>query len=211
MSGTIFWDVDTQFDFMRASGKLYVPGAESIIGRLRALTAHARREGIVRVASVCDHVPSDPEISMTPDYVSTFPPHCLRGTRGQRKIAATAMRRPAIVPNRRVSRETLRRRLARRLEILVEKNLFDVFTNPNVGALLDLLKPGTVVVYGVAQDVCDAHAIAGFRRRKGLRVVFVQDAAKPIDRRRGERLVREWRAGGVAIVRTADVLAGRFD
>ena len=26
-----FWDVDTQFDFMKPEGALYVPGAEEII------------------------------------------------------------------------------------------------------------------------------------------------------------------------------------
>ena len=31
MAGTIFWDVDTQVDFMLPTGKLYVPGAEQIV------------------------------------------------------------------------------------------------------------------------------------------------------------------------------------
>ncbi len=31
MSRLIFWDVDTLYDFMRADGKLYVPGSEEII------------------------------------------------------------------------------------------------------------------------------------------------------------------------------------
>jgi nicotinamidase-related amidase len=31
MAGLIFWDVDTQNDFMHADGKLYVPKAEEII------------------------------------------------------------------------------------------------------------------------------------------------------------------------------------
>jgi hypothetical protein len=30
-SRLLFWDVDTQFDFMHPAGKLYVPGTETII------------------------------------------------------------------------------------------------------------------------------------------------------------------------------------
>lgn len=33
-SRLLFWDVDTQFDFMHPAGKLYVPGAETIIENL---------------------------------------------------------------------------------------------------------------------------------------------------------------------------------
>ncbi len=208
---TVFWDVDTQFDFMRPEGKLYVPGAEGLVARLGALTRYARRQGIVRVASVCDHVMSDKEISSNPDFLTTFPPHCLRGTRGQRKIAVTSMRRPAVIPNRPLRRETVKRRVAARREILVEKNLFDVFTNPNIPALLEALDPDRIVVYGVATDVCDAFAIEGFLSRGDLDVAFVDDAAKPIHRDRGEKLVNEWRRRGVEMVRTAEVLAGRLD
>ena len=62
---------------------------------------------------------------------------------------------------------------------------------------MDALAPETVVVYGVAQDVCDAQAIAGFLRRGGVRVVFVEDAARPIDAARGAALLEEWRSRGV--------------
>ena len=51
-SPVIFWDVDTQYDFMRADGKLYVPGSEEIIPALRDLTRHAHDRGIPIVASV---------------------------------------------------------------------------------------------------------------------------------------------------------------
>ena len=34
MAGPIFWDVDTQYDFMRADGKPYVPESESIVPNL---------------------------------------------------------------------------------------------------------------------------------------------------------------------------------
>jgi nicotinamidase/pyrazinamidase len=202
----LFWDVDTQVDFMRPEGRLYVPGAIEIGPALAALTRHAADRGIVRVATVCDHVLEDDEISTTPDFRTTFPPHCLRGTPGQAKVPETALADPVVVPNRPEDPALLAARLGRHTgEVLIEKNHFDVFTNPSTSAVLDALSPETVVVYGVAQDVCDAHAIAGLLRR-GLRVVFVEDAARPIDPARGARLVEEWKQRGVAVLPTAEVL-----
>ena len=203
----VFWDVDTQVDFMRPEGSLYVPGAVEIAPALAELTRAAARPGLVRVASVCDHVLEDDEISDTPDFLTTFPPHCLRGTPGQAKIPETALLDPLVVPNRPEDPARLASRLARHAgEVLIEKNHFDVFTNPNTAAVLDALAPDTVVVYGVAQDVCDAHAIAGLLKRGGLRVVFVEDAARPIDAARGAALLLDWKRRGVDVMRTADVL-----
>ena len=86
MTKLIFWDVDTHYDFMKPDGKLYVTGSEDIIPAVQALTDFAHAHRIPIVASADDHEPSDPEISDTPDWKSTFPPHCMRGTPGQRKI-----------------------------------------------------------------------------------------------------------------------------
>ena len=49
MARIIFWDVDTQYDFMKADGKLYVPDAEHIIPNLKRLTdyAHGDRKSVV--------------------------------------------------------------------------------------------------------------------------------------------------------------------
>src|SRR5260370_39940683 len=86
MARVIFWDVDTQYDFMKADGKLYVPDAEQGIPNLKRLTDFAHGHGIPIVASADHHLPTDPEIPATPDWTTTFPPHCLRGTTGQRTI-----------------------------------------------------------------------------------------------------------------------------
>jgi nicotinamidase/pyrazinamidase len=211
VAGTIFWDVDTQVDFMVPEGKLYVPDAVAITANLERLTRHAREQGIPRVASVDDHTLRDPEISEAPDFRETFPPHCLHGTEGQKKIAATAMRSPVVVANRALDPADVAAGVrGHRGEILIEKSRFDVFTNPNTDAVLDLLAPETIVVYGVAQDVCDAHAIRGFLRRGGALVVFVEDAARPIDAARATELLQEWKRQGVVVARTGDVLAGRL-
>ena len=47
----IFWDVDTQHDFMDPDGKLYVKGAELIKPKLEQLTQYAHARGIQIVAS----------------------------------------------------------------------------------------------------------------------------------------------------------------
>src|SRR5437763_13455268 len=79
---------------MLPDGKLYVPGAEKTAPAMARLVAAAREAGVVHVASADDHELTDPEISDDPDWRSTFPPHCLRGTRGAHKIDETAQAEP---------------------------------------------------------------------------------------------------------------------
>ena len=51
MARVIFWDVDTQYDFMKADGKLFVPDADHIIGNLKRLTDYRSEER--RVGKEC--------------------------------------------------------------------------------------------------------------------------------------------------------------
>ena len=162
MARVIFWDVDTQYDFMKPDGKLSVPGAQDIIPNLKRLTDYAHTRGIRIVASADDHVMGHPEISDKPDWQSTFPPHCMRGTSGQKKIPETALRDPLVVEPARADPQTLAERVrAHRGDVLFHKHRFDVFTNENVMAVLEVLDPQDVVLYGVATDVCDKAAIEG--------------------------------------------------
>src|SRR2546425_12271534 len=97
MARVIFWDVDTQYDFMHADGKLYVPEAERIIANLKRLTDYAHGHGIRVVASADDHVVGHAELSDQPDWRTTFPPHCMRGTAGQKKIPETALKDALVI------------------------------------------------------------------------------------------------------------------
>ena len=103
----ILWDVDTQVDFMLPEGKLYVPGAEETAPAMARLVAAARSAGIVHVASADDHELTDPELSESPDYETTYPPHCLRGTRGARKVPETEQVDPVPLALTDVPREWL--------------------------------------------------------------------------------------------------------
>ncbi|HVD32752.1 MAG TPA: cysteine hydrolase family protein, partial [Gemmatimonadales bacterium] len=97
MTKLIFWDVDTLYDFMRSDGKLYVPGSEEIIPAVKKLTDFAHAHRIPIIASADNHEMSDAEISTSPDWKTTFPPHCMRGTPGQRKIAETELKNPLVI------------------------------------------------------------------------------------------------------------------
>src|SRR2546429_252283 len=181
MPRVIFWDVDTQYDFMHADGKLYVPEAERIIGNLKRLTDYAHGHGICLIASADDHVKSHAEISDTPDWKSTFPPHCMRGTPGQKKIPETALRDPLVVEPARTDPKALADRVrAHRGDILFHKHRFDVFTNENVTTVLDVLAPDDIVLYGVATDVCDKAAIEGLLERLEAPPAGLFRTARPV-------------------------------
>jgi nicotinamidase/pyrazinamidase len=197
MNGPILWDVDTQIDFMLPVGKLYVPGAEQTAPAMRRLVEAARASGIPHVASADDHELTDAEISAEPDFRTTYPPHCLRGTRGARRVPETDQADP--VP---IGLEPLSERWLRGREFLLLKKHFDVFTNPNTDRLLSLLDPEEIIVFGVATDVCDDAAVRGFLER-GRRVTFVEDAARGLDEERTAAALGGWREAGVGFTTTA--------
>jgi nicotinamidase/pyrazinamidase len=200
---TVLWDVDTQVDFMLPDGKLYVPGAEETVPAMKRLVDAARAAGVVHVASADDHELTDAEISTEPDFLTTYPPHCLRGTRGARKIPETDQEDPVPLALELVPDFYLEGR-----EFLLLKKSFDVFTNPNTERILDRLDPDEVVVFGVATDVCDDAAIRGFLAR-GLKVRFVEDAARGLDDERVAIRTTFWRENGVEFT-TASEVAGTF-
>jgi nicotinamidase/pyrazinamidase len=196
----VLWDVDTQFDFVSPDGKLYVPGAEQALPAMGRLVEGARKAGIPHVASADDHELSDPEISLEPDLVSLWPPHCLRGTPGAMRLAETQQVDPVVLGETEVDASWLRGR-----EFLILKKAYDPFTNPNADRLLELLDPQEIVLFGVATDVCNDAAIRGLLAR-GRTVAFVEDASRGLDEARTAACLAAWREGGVRFVTTDEVL-----
>jgi nicotinamidase/pyrazinamidase len=206
MAGRILWDVDTQVDFMEPAGKLYVPGAKDVAPAMEELVDAARAARLTHVASADDHELTDPEISLTPDLRNTYPPHCLRGTRGADKILETRQRDPLPLGLLPFPPGLIPGMIEGRREILLLKKSFDVFTNPNTDPLLAALDPEEIIVFGVATDVCDDAAILGFLQR-GRRVRFVVDAARGLDEARTTACLAAWRDRGVESTTVAEVIS----
>ena len=204
--GTVFWDVDTQVDFMLPSGALAVPGAEALRPNLGRLTDAARAAGITIIHTADDHDPHDPEIAEDPDFVETFPAHCLRGTGGAERLPETAAAPGAAdIPPDGAGVDLAAAVSAG--EVVLRKNRFDAFSNPAAAPLLRTLAPERVVVYGVAIEVCDRYAVEGMLALDGgFEIVLVEDAVAALDPAAGAALIEDWRRRGVRIATTDEVL-----
>src|ERR1700716_3215864 len=92
---TVFFDVDTQIDFLYPAGGLYVPGAERIIPNIAKLNHYAGSNEIPLVSSMDAHSENDTEFLH-------YPPHCIAGTLGQRKPTETLLGSQSVIPARHV-------------------------------------------------------------------------------------------------------------
>ena len=160
------------------------------------LVEAARAARVVHVASTDQHELSDPEISEEPDFDTTWPPHCLLGTRGAEKIPETKQLDPLPLPLVPVPDAILQRQLEGRREILIPKKHYDPFMNPNTETLLAFLDPDEILLFGVATEICDDAAVRALLSR-GRRITFVEDAARAVDEARGAAYIAAWQERGV--------------
>jgi nicotinamidase/pyrazinamidase len=190
----VFFDIDTQLDFLYPSGALYVPGAEAIVDRVAALNHWAARHGVVVISTVDAHTPGDPEMR-------DWPPHCIAGTPGQRKPPSTLLEQRVVVSSRPGLPDT-----AGVQQILLEKQELDCFTNVNLPALLDRLGAQHCVVYGVVAEICVRYAACGLLKT-GRRVELVSDAIKEIDPAAGAKMMADFVASGGALTTAERILS----
>jgi len=199
---TIFWDVDTQFDFMDPSGALYVPGAAEIIEAVSQTRRFALENGYSIIASTDWHHRDDPEISDNPDFTNTFPPHCMAGTAGSKRVGYLGSLPVEIVPVQKLPTEQLQQLIDKdQFHLVIRKNSTDVFENPNTAELVELLAPAAVVVFGVALDVCVRQALEGLRRLSSLQLLLVEDATKGLDIIPEKQLLEQFEQQGIRLIR----------
>ena len=201
---TLFYDVDTQCDFLLPGGKLYVPGGARILPQLRELTQIARQQGIAISGSVCRHFPTDAEMQRNGGL---YPEHCMDGTEGQKKVEETAPRQPVWIENRDYSEEEFAAGLRQAREVYIEKQDVDIFVgNRSATRAFDAILQGKedIVVYGVVTEICVDLALAALKDRP-VRLHVPVDAIAALSEERGKEMLEKWRGWGVHLTTVAEV------
>lgn len=182
---TVFFDIDTQIDFVYPAGALYVPGAERIL----PVVAELNRRAPLVISTMDAHSEEDPEFQL-------YPHHCVAGTTGQHKPAATLLDR----------RATIEAPTDDARQLILEKQKLDCFTNPHLEPRLARLNADRYVVYGVVTEICVRFAACGLLKT-GKIVEIVTDAVKALDEQRAQEMFSEFIAGGGRLTTTAEVFA----
>lgn len=190
----VFVDIDTQFDFIMPQGKLYVKGAKALIPALKRLTGVAKKFGVPIFASLDIHIKDDPEFRR-------FPPHCVAGSGGQKKILQTLLKRRVLIPQDALDKNELFDKINNYPQLIFQKNTYDIFVNRNLSRALKPFK--SAFVYGVALDYCVKYAVHGLLKA-GLKVKLIVDATKPVDAGAGKAVLSEFKTSGVQLIRAKD-------
>lgn len=200
----LFWNVDTQEDFIDQAGKLYVKGAENIRPILKQITEFAKTEGI-RVINTCDyHHINSGEISPVPDYETSFPQHCMAGSSGAEFITETQPESPLLIDwDAELAIFAEFDDPERFRNIVIRKDAFDVFEgNPNAAKVVEILHPDQVFVYGVTTNVCVDKAVMGLSQR-GIKVYVFMDAIKELPNL--PLPFEAWKEAGVGMISFSDI------
>ncbi len=206
MNQLILWDVDTQNDFIRPEGALYVDGAEDLILNFTAIIDYAKQFSLQVAGSVDYHQPSDAELSASPDFSETYPKHCLAGSWGAQKIPQTTPGNPLWIPSKQIPVDLLEQQLQdHEGEVYLRKQQFDLFSNPNASTVFSLLQPVHIILFGVTLDVCVKYAVEGFLE-KDYRIILLSDATRAIDSKTGQQLLDSWQKQGVRLLKTPELL-----
>lgn len=194
---TIFFDVDTQIDFLFPAGALYVAGAETIVERIARLNSHAASQGITVISTMDAHAEDDPEFKV-------YPHHCVAGTISQHKPASTLLEKRVVVPN---APQDLAIESGR--QVLLEKQKLDCFTNINLRPLLDRLNADRYVVYGVVTEHCVKFAAFGLLET-GKPVELVTDAVRSLSHEAGSKMLRDFQDAGGKLTATGEAVSLRL-
>lgn len=197
---TVFFDVDTQIDFLFPAGALYVPGAETLVNTFGALTRFAAANRFQIISDTDAHAENDAEFKI-------WKPHCVAGTAGQQKSANTLVGEPVLLSSAQGALDAIRSRVAEAAQIIVEKQTLDCFTNPNLRPLLNLIGADRYVVYGVVTEHCVRCAAFGLLET-GAQVELVTDAIKSLNTADAQDVLQRFQSRGGLLTTSAAVTSG---
>ncbi len=195
----VLLDIDTQNDFILPEGALYVQDAEKIVPNLEKIFIWAKEKKVPIISSVDAHSQDDPEFA-------NFPPHCVKGTDGEKKIPQTLLENHKVITSADELSEDI---FSRYQQIIFEKQTFSLFDNEQAREFISRLNADRFCVFGVATDYCVKAAVEGLIGLKKSNIFLVEDAISAVDKTKGDAIIRDLRDKGVTVIRVEELIGSR--
>ncbi len=192
----VLLDIDTQRDFLLATGNACVCDHAEVLANIRRIMAWARHQNIPIISTAEVHPDNNG---------SSLVRYCIDGTEGQRKIRYTLLDNRISFPadTRNALPEDLLRAYG---QVILHKRCADPFDEPTIERLLSELLANEFILIGAgAEDAVAATAVGLLHRGKNVRVVV--DALGAHNIRKGALALRKIKAKGARLIETKD-LAG---
>jgi nicotinamidase/pyrazinamidase len=178
--------VDLQADFVQG-GSLAVPGGLEVAAQVARHLRHFKYEYQFVVASRDYHEDPQDHFSATPDFLTTWPPHCVIGTPGAAFV-------PAI---QNLVREKLISTVVSKGRHAAAYSAFEGL-DPRGHYLLDVLKEERIDhidVCGIATDYC-VRASALDARKNAFQVRVLVNLCAAVNEATGQQALEEMKAAG---------------
>lgn len=195
-SDTVFFDIDTQNDFLNPEGNLYIQSSESIKPNLAKLIRFALENDITLVSTMDSHIVNDPEFA-------EFGPHCIPETWGWQKIPETTYSDYQVIELEEVDNLDIKSN-----RIIIKKREIDFLRDPRVIKIIKTLNKRNFLVFGVATDYCVKFVALGLRR-EGFSVYLAEDAIKGINEKNAQNDLESMINNEIKLIKVDDIIRCR--
>lgn len=187
-------DVDTQKDFLLASGKACIRNHRRVLGHIRRIMAWARVKRIPLISIAEVHPNNNGESGYG---------YCLDGTEGQRKVRYTLLSNRVSFPadgHTDLPRDMLRQYN----QIILHKRCVDPFEEPRIDRLLSEMRANEFILIGSAAEGAVKAMALGLLQR-GKTVTVITDAVGSHNKREAKLALRKMEAKGAKLIETKRV------
>jgi len=187
----ILIDIDTQRDFLLATGKACIGNHRRVLSHIRRVMAWARAKNIPIISTAEVHPNNNGESQ--DDY-------CVDGTDGQKKIRYTLFNNRvsyAADGNTDLSRDMLRRYR----QIILHKRCVDPFDEPRIDRLLSEVKANEFIIIGISLEGAVVATALGLLQR-GKQVTVIVDAIGSHNKKEAKLALRKMETKGAKLVET---------
>jgi nicotinamidase/pyrazinamidase len=187
----ILIDIDTQRDFLLATGKACIGNHRRVLAHIRRVMAWARSKNVPIISTAEVHPNNNGESQ--DDY-------CVDGTDGQKKIRYTLFSNHisfAADGNTDLSRDMLRRYR----QVILHKRCVDPFDEPRIDRLLSEVRANEFIIIGISLEGAVVATALGLLQR-GKQVTVVVDAVGSHNKKEAKLALRKMETKGAKLIET---------